>query len=150
MKKAIILTAFAILVTAIMACTPTPTLSPTAEPQTRRTPAPAINDYPAPAKPVIYLYPETPTEISVKLQYNGTLDCTYPAYDNGWNVTAHPDGTLFDLRDNKEYSYLDHRLERADQSRGMAVGVDGIRKCSFETARHGRARRSPLICAAGG
>ncbi|MCL2670869.1 MAG: hypothetical protein FWF10_02405, partial [Clostridiales bacterium] len=86
MKKAIILTAFAILVTAIMACTPTPTLSPTAEPQTRRTPAPTINDSPAPAKPVIYLYPETPTEISVKLQYNGTLDCTYPAYDNGWNV----------------------------------------------------------------
>ncbi|MCL2672478.1 MAG: hypothetical protein FWF10_10675, partial [Clostridiales bacterium] len=59
-----------------------------------------------------------------KLQYNGTLDCTYPAYDNGWNVTAHPDGTLFDLRDNKEYSYLfweGHGEANYDFTRGFVV-----------------------------
>ena len=46
-------------------------------------------------KPVIYLYPETPTEVSVTLTLNGHLTCTYPDYENGWNgFTAYPDGTL--------------------------------------------------------
>ncbi len=56
-------------------------------------------------KPVIYLYPEEETEVSVKLDYNGKLTVTYPEYGNGWNVTAMPDGTLFDSEGN-EYSYL--------------------------------------------
>ncbi len=45
-------------------------------------------------KPVIYLYPEETTEISVKLDYNGTLTSTYPKYVDGWQVTAEPDGTV--------------------------------------------------------
>ena len=45
-------------------------------------------------KPVIYLYPEETTEISVKLDYNGTLTSTYPQYIDGWKVTAEPDGTI--------------------------------------------------------
>lgn len=57
------------------------------------------------AKPVIYLYPEQETEVSVKLEYDGELTCTYPAYHDGWQVTAQPDGTLFDA-DGREYSYL--------------------------------------------
>ncbi len=56
-------------------------------------------------KPVIYLYPEEETEVSVKLDYNGKLTVTYPEYGNGWNVTAMPDGTLFDENGN-QYSYL--------------------------------------------
>ena len=44
-------------------------------------------------KPVIYLYPEEETEVTVKLDYNGTLTSTYPAYGDGWTVTAQPDGT---------------------------------------------------------
>ena len=55
-------------------------------------------------KPVLYLYPETTTEVSVKLDYQGTLTTTYPAYNNGWVVTAEPDGTL--TSDGREYSYL--------------------------------------------
>lgn len=47
-------------------------------------------------KPVIYLYPKEPTEITVKLGYPDQLTCTYPAYKNGWNITAYPDGTLID------------------------------------------------------
>ncbi|MCL2615994.1 MAG: hypothetical protein FWD30_04250, partial [Dehalococcoidia bacterium] len=43
---------------------------------------------PAPAKPVIYLYPDATSEVTVKLRYNGILDFTYPAYDDGWHVTA--------------------------------------------------------------
>ncbi len=57
------------------------------------------------AKPVIYLYPEEKTEVSVKLYYDGGLTATWPAYEDGWNVTACPDGTLFDAQGN-EYSYL--------------------------------------------
>ena len=56
------------------------------------------------SKPVLYLYPETTTEVSVKLDYQVTLNTTYPAYNNGWVVTAEPDGTL--TSDGREYSYL--------------------------------------------
>ena len=57
-------------------------------------------------KPVIYLYPTVPTEVSVKLTLNGRLTCTYPDYSKGWdNFTAHPDGTLI-FPDGKEYYCL--------------------------------------------
>lgn len=58
-------------------------------------------------KPVIYLYPEKETDVNVKLDFNGELTCTYPKYPDkkGWNVTAMPDGTLFD-ENGLEYSYL--------------------------------------------
>lgn len=56
-------------------------------------------------KPVIYLYPEEKTEAKVTLNYNGTLTVTYPEYNEGWKVTALPDGTLYDKEGN-EYSYL--------------------------------------------
>ena len=57
------------------------------------------------AKPVIYLYPEEEMEVSVKLDYDGDLTCTYPAYDGGWTVTARPDSTLTDDR-GQIYNYL--------------------------------------------
>lgn len=57
------------------------------------------------AKPVIYLYPETETEVNVCLDYDGGLTCTYPAYGDGWTVTAQPDGTLTDAF-GQTYSYL--------------------------------------------
>ncbi|WP_312698865.1 hypothetical protein [Sedimentibacter sp.] len=58
------------------------------------------------AKPVIYLYPEKETEVSVSIALNGALTCTYPTYKNGWNVLAGPDGTLINKDDGREYSYL--------------------------------------------
>ncbi len=57
-------------------------------------------------KPVIYLYPEETLEVSVTLDYSGTLTCTYPAYHQGWRVIAQPDGTLTNVSDGKPYSYL--------------------------------------------
>lgn len=57
------------------------------------------------AKPVIYLYPEETTSVNVTLDVDGTLLSTWPAYENGWTVTAQPDGTLTDA-DGNEYSYL--------------------------------------------
>lgn len=56
-------------------------------------------------KPVIYLYPEQETEVKVQLDYDGTLVCTYPEYNDGWKVVAQPDGTLCD-ESGKTYSYL--------------------------------------------
>lgn len=58
------------------------------------------------AKPVIYLYPEEETEVSVQLDFQGTLTATWPAYpDGGWQVRALPDGTLYD-EEGGSYSYL--------------------------------------------
>lgn len=58
-------------------------------------------------KPVIYLYPETKTEVNVKLELDGNLTVTYPIYNasSGWTVTAGPDGTLTD-KNGRQYSYL--------------------------------------------
>lgn len=57
------------------------------------------------AKPVIYLYPERQTAVSVFLELNGELTCAYPQYNDGWQVTAAPDGTLTDAA-GQTYNYL--------------------------------------------
>ena len=75
------------------------------------------------AKPVIYLYPETETEVSVKLTLDGKLTCTYPAYKDGWTVTAAPDGTLTG-ENGQSYSYLYWEGETHaawDMSQGFCV-----------------------------
>ena len=56
-------------------------------------------------KPVIYLYPEEETAVSVKLALSGKITCAYPAYNGGWQVTAAPNGTLTGA-DGVEYNYL--------------------------------------------
>ena len=58
------------------------------------------------AKPVIYLYPTSQQTVSVKLEYKGKLTCTYPQYKDEWKVIAQPNGTLTNIADNREYSYL--------------------------------------------
>ena len=60
----------------------------------------------APAKPVIYLYPERETQVSVTLDFDGELTSTYPAYGEGWTVDAAPDGTLTDPLTGREYYCL--------------------------------------------
>lgn len=56
-------------------------------------------------KPIIYLYPTEKTEISVKLNYQGKLTHTYPSYpENGWKVTAEPNGTLWDEKGMEYYA----------------------------------------------
>lgn len=56
-------------------------------------------------KPVIYLYPERETPVSVRLRLDGELTCTYPVYGEGWEVIARPDGTLTDAA-GQTYNYL--------------------------------------------
>ena len=58
-------------------------------------------------KPVIYLYPEQPMEISVTMQTHGARFIeTIPDYGEGWRVLAQPDGRLTDLIGGGEYPYL--------------------------------------------
>jgi len=58
-------------------------------------------------KPVIYLYPEQPTEIAVTLQtHDAHFIETIPEYNGGWRVLAQPDGVLTDLSDGEQYPYL--------------------------------------------
>ena len=49
-------------------------------------------------KPIIYLYPEKEQEISVVLGNPAKLECTYPKYENSWEVFAKPNGDLIDLK----------------------------------------------------
>lgn len=58
------------------------------------------------AKPVIYLYPEEEMDVTVRLDFDGTLTAAWPAYpEEGWQVRALPDGTLYDAKGDP-YSYL--------------------------------------------
>lgn len=67
--------------------------------------SPEDPDGPVDYKPVIYLYPEKPTEVCIQLLLDGTLTCTYPKSSGVWNVSAAPDGTLTDSV-GIEYNYL--------------------------------------------
>lgn len=79
------------------------------------------------AKPVVYLYPENKTEVSVKLTLDGEFTCTYPEYNDGWKVTANSDGTLTD-KNGQSYNYLYWEAllnENFDLSKGFCVkGAD--------------------------
>ena len=78
-------------------------------------------------KPVIYLYPEEVTQVTVQLDYTGKLTCTYPAYKDGWTVAAAPDGTLTDAA-GQTYNYLyweGEGTERYDFSKGFCVPGGG-------------------------
>ena len=64
----------------------------------------ALNEPRPVKKPVIYLYPESDTEISVQLKTTGKLTFSYPNYASGWKGTAYPDGSIH--INGKHYPYL--------------------------------------------
>lgn len=53
-------------------------------------------------KPIIYLYPDKDTEVTVKLSNPNSLTHTYPKYESEWKVYAKTDGTLTDLKTNRK------------------------------------------------
>ena len=54
-------------------------------------------DYPSVVKkPIIYLYPEEITDLTIKLGKTENITCSYPEYNNGWNVIVNTDGTIVD------------------------------------------------------
>ena len=80
-----------------------------------------------PWKPVIYLYPEEETKVSVKLDVEGQLGCTYPAYKDGWFVTAKPDGTIIDEKGRSYYCLFWDGAgpQKYDMSKGFVIkGAD--------------------------
>ena len=76
-------------------------------------------------KPVIYLYPEEQTQVNVRLVLDGRVTESIPKYstENGWTVTAEPDGRIT-WEDGKQYPYLyweGHIAIRPDMSKGFCV-----------------------------
>ncbi len=55
-------------------------------------------------KPILYLYPEEETEVSVRFSHPELLTTTYPKYNNEWKVVAQPNGDLRDINGNYYYS----------------------------------------------
>ena len=53
-------------------------------------------------KPIIYLYPEEETDVNIKLSNKENITHSYPKYNNGWNVTANPNGDLINKDNNKK------------------------------------------------
>ncbi len=88
-------------------------------------------------KPVIYLYPQQPMEVFVQLDFNGELMFTYPEYNDGWEVTAYPDGTI--ISGGEEYSYLfweGYSEAEYDLSEGFVVRGEDTEEFLVETLRH--------------
>jgi len=83
----------------------------------------AKNDPRPVKKPVIYLYPESDTELSVQLKTKGNLTFSYPDYSKGWKGMAHPDGSI-DIN-GTHYPYLfwesEQRFNTVDQELGGFV-----------------------------
>ena len=88
------------------------------------------DNLPEPEKPILYLYPEVETELTVTLGKPEELTCTYPAYNNGWHVTARPDGTLIDDSGRSYYS-----LYWESRSHTAVSMTDGFVVSGKDTAR---------------
>ena len=84
-----------------------------------------LNPFPVARKPVIYLYPEEPMDISVQLNIKESKFTTiYPKFNrkNSWNVHAKPNGEI--LIKNKKYPYLFWEAETynpQEQNEGFLV-----------------------------
>lgn len=57
-------------------------------------------------KPVIYLYPEQTTNVSVKVEPVGGMTYSDPKYNDGWNVVADTVSNIRDIITGKTYPYL--------------------------------------------
>lgn len=54
------------------------------------------------AKPVLYLYPEKTTEVTVNFEKEDNLTTTYPKFKDEWKVKVKPNGDMYD-EDGKYY-----------------------------------------------
>lgn len=81
-------------------------------------------------KPVIYLYPEKKEQVNIELAVEGEVTFTYPAYNNGWNVVAHPDGTIESNGRSFNYLFWEGKQEiftkDIDFSEGFITSKDDI------------------------
>lgn len=70
------------------------------------------------AKPVLYLYPREKTIVNIRFNNPNLLTTTYPKYYKNWEVTAYPNGDLYDQ--NNKYYY------------GLYWEEETIKKISFD------------------
>ncbi|MDP3987589.1 MAG: hypothetical protein Q8P80_00390 [Candidatus Levybacteria bacterium] len=62
-------------------------------------------------KPAIYLYPQNPTDVNVKVKTTGFLTYTDPLYPKeGWTVKANPDGTIDSQGKIYDYLYYESKI----------------------------------------
>lgn len=110
MKKLITITLVLLVTLLLSACDKTNTnIEPTTtETQTDDTEhiIETCNDDVLFAKPIIYLYPTEKTKLTVKLGKPQNLTCTYPNYENAWDVTAFPNGKLINNITGREHYCL--------------------------------------------
>lgn len=84
---------------------------------------PEIGGY---AKPVLYLYPEKETNVTVTFERPNSLTTTYPKFDSSWDVLAKPNGDLYD-KDGKYYYGLyweENSNHKVDFKTGFYVTKD--------------------------
>ena len=74
-------------------------------------------------KPIIYIYPKEEIDVSIKVGHPENLTCTYPKYEDGWNVLAKPNGDLTDLKTGRNLYAL--YWEGLDRSKGHNY-IDGF------------------------
>lgn len=74
-------------------------------------------------KPILYLYPETKTNIKVNFAKEENLTTTYPKFNKEWQVTAYPNGELYDSSNNNYYAlYWEEKdYSKVDLSEGFYV-----------------------------
>jgi hypothetical protein len=66
-------------------------------------------------KPVIYLYPKEPINISVKFQVPVQLTTDIPTYAGSWQVKAYPNGSLINLKPElTDCSKIDYRKKGSE------------------------------------
>ena len=86
-------------------------------------------------KPIIYIYPEEETNLSISLGYSESITCSYPNYAeyNGWKVKASPNGDLKDLNTNKKlYSlYWEGNVSNLDKNMSEGFVVKGEEVADF-------------------
>lgn len=83
-------------------------------------------------KPIIYIYPEKETNVNVKLGNKEKLTCTYPKYENEWNVCAKPNGDLIDLKSNRKlYALYWEGLNTNKQNFEEGFIVEGEKTTEF-------------------
>lgn len=80
-------------------------------------------------KPIIYLYPTSPMNVTVKLGYPDAITTSYPKYESSWEVNASPNGELTELKSNKKlYAlYWEGKINHTGNSNeGFVVGKEKI------------------------
>lgn len=59
---------------------------------------------PSVCEPIIYLYPQSKQQVNIKVNIPNQFTQSWPSYKNGWDVTAFPDGVIY--QNGQQYPYL--------------------------------------------